>query len=205
MSRPSGPSTGSNLCTTSSLRPVPDHSSPRFEMRTWRTCPGPTHEGLRLVERQEQRGVGGARAFVADDILDGHAKRRAAGVEEDAIAGGHAEFLGGVGVEVHLAAREVREGDLAVAPLDGPEAFHPLRVRGEERHARLGLALFRRLYGDLLDDRRGDTIDEIRPRDRRVDLLYDVLVEVLDPRGGPEAGSEAELRALRRDQLVGLA
>ena len=164
--------------------------------------PGHAEERLRVGERHEESGVRRARALVPDDVAHGRAGGRAAAEDQDPVAGLHAELVGRVGVQEDLAAPELRERDLSVTPLDRPEPLHARRVGGEERDARLGLALRRRLDGDLLDDRRRDAVDEIGAGQPGVDRVDDRLVEVLDAGRRADAGSELDVGALRRHELV---
>ena len=120
-------------------------------------------EPLRLNEGEKHRGVGGARSVEADNVAHPHRDRVGTCVDDDAISGFDPEFAGGLGVEIDLGWAQVGEGDLrAVGATDPREAGHLCRVGGEEDDARLVLTLGRRLHGDLLDDRAGDAVDEIR-------------------------------------------
>jgi len=166
--------------------------------------PREAEERLRLCERQEERRVGCSRPLVAHDVANGGVERRAAAKDEHAISGPDAELLRGVVVQEDLVRSQVCERHRASGALDRPEPVQAGRIGREEGHARLGLPLDRRLDGDLLDDRRGDSVHEVGARELRLDPLDRRLVEILDARRGAEAGTEVGLGALRRDELVRL-
>ena len=119
---------------------------------------------LRLVERDEHGCVGRAGTIEPDDIPHARAETGgSAGVDDDSISALDAELRAAFELRKTSRAPRSASDSVAAGADDGREPVHPVGVAREEDDARLALALGRRLDGDLLDDRTGDSVDEAGP------------------------------------------
>ena len=165
-----------------------------------------TEQRLRLIERDEQCCVRRARSLERDDVPNACGNGVGARVEHDPRTGVDPEVARSPGVEVDLSGAEVGEGKLLSAGAsDRREPVHAGGVGREHDDARLVLALRRRLHRDLLHDRPGDAVHEIRALGCTLDVDDDGFVHPTRSGRGTELAGDVVDGALRRDRLVGRA
>ena len=162
---------------------------------------------LRAGERHEHRRVGRDGSVEPDDCAHGAQLGLAASrIDDDLVARPDAELLRGLRVEVDLVRAELSEREpLPAGADDRGEPVHPRGIGGEERDARLALPCARRLERDLLDDRSGHAVGELRDAERLLDLIDRALGKPAHAGGRAERARDVVDCALRRDGLVRLA